>query len=348
MIWLILLLLIAWWATLYLALDKTEEKQQKKFDYKRTVYAKEFNNFEIKHSEFKKIFEGASNYIVGLDNLLKAIIIWILSNWHILVEWMPWLAKTKTILVFSKLLDLDFKRIQFTPDMLPSDIIWWEIYDKKTWKFNVFFWPVFTNLLLADEINRATPKVQSALLEAMQERKVTIWWNTYELPNPFFVMATQNPIEQEWTFPLPEAQMDRFLMKIIVNYPEKENELKILNSYNKDIEKIAPLLSKDKLLEYQKEVNKVVVPDAIKEYVVDIINKLREKDENILFWPSPRWSISLLKVSQAIAYLQNKEVVEKNDVDAAVLPVLRHRVKLSMKAILDWKNQDSIICKLIK
>ncbi len=345
------LLFIVWISVIYLSLDKKEEKKDDNlviFDYENTEIAQEFKNLNIKHEKFANVYNKAKEYIVWSDNLLKSIIIWILADdWHILVEWFPWLAKTKTILVYSKLLNLDFKRVQFTPDMLPSDIIWGEIYDRKVSDFKTFLWPVFTNLLLADEINRATPKVQSALLEAMQEKKVTIWWNTYELNSPFFVMATQNPIENEWTFPLPEAQVDRFLIKVLVKYPNKDIELSIIDNYSKNIESIKPLLSKDELLLSQKQVNEIFVSDEVKEYIVWIIDNLRKKDDYILLWPSPRASISLLKVAKIVAYLQNKNFVDKKDVIYWILPVLRHRIKLSMKASIENKSIDCIIVKKV-
>jgi len=245
-------------------------------------------------------------------------------------------------------MSLEFKRIQFTPDMLPSDVIWWEIYNKNTWKFETFFWPIFTNLLLADEINRATPKVQSALLEAMQERKVTIWNQTYDLPKPFFVMATENPIEQEWTFPLPEAQLDRFLMKIIVGYPNENEEKQILDLWEKSIEDIQPILNKENILKLQEEVWKVKVSDEIKTLIVKIIEILRNDKENIILSPSPRWSISLLKVAKVIAFLEGRDSIEVNDIKKSILPVLRHRIKLSYQALSKWLTSDEVILENIK
>jgi len=345
---LFVLLLVVWAAVLYLSLNKEEKKQEKKINWKETDFWKEFWLVQIQHPKFLEVYNKASEYIIWADNLLKSIIVSLLADGHILVEWMPGLAKTRTILVYSKLMDLDFKRIQFTPDMLPSDVIWGEIFDKKTGEFKTFLGPIFTNLLLADEINRATPKVQSALLEAMQERKVTIAGKTYELPRPFFVMATQNPIEQEWTFPLPEAQMDRFLMKIIVDYPSKEAEKQILDTYSKNIDDIESILSKEELLEYQKEVEEILVPENVKQAIVDIVEKLRHQDENILFGPSPRASISLLKVAKVIAFLKGKQQVDFADVKPALLPVLRHRIKPSMKALIEKEPIENIIIEKIK
>ena len=342
-LWLILFLIVIGVLIVYLSLEKEKKDNLNLQVYKDPEIVDEFKNIDIKNESIKKLYEKVKEYIVWSDNLIKWIIISILADNHILVEWMPWLAKTRTILVFSKLMDLEFKRIQFTPDMLPSDVIWWEIYNKNTWKFETFFWPIFTNLLLADEINRATPKVQSALLEAMQERKVTIWKQTYDLPKPFFVMATENPIEQEWTFPLPEAQLDRFLMKIIVSYPNKEEEKQILDLWEKNIESIQSVLNKENILKLQEEVWKIKVSDEIKTLIVKIIDILRNDNENIILPPSPRWSISLLKVAKVIAFLQNKDNVEVSDVKKSILPVLRHRIKLSYQALSKGLTSDEVI-----
>ena len=342
---LIVLMLVVGISVIYLSIEKKQVKPNTDFDWKNTIFAKELEPLEISNSEFLKLYSKLKEYIVGSDNLLKSILVSILSNWHILVEGAPGLAKTRTILVLSKLMGLDFKRIQFTPDMLPADIIWWEIFDKKENKFKVFFWPIFTNLLLADEINRATPKVQSALLEAMQEKQVTIGWQTYKLPEPFFVMATQNPIEQEWTYPLPEAQMDRFFMKVLVEYPSKEEELKILEVFEKSLDDIAPLFTKEQLIELQKQVDNIVVTDEIKDYITNIVEQLRKKDKNILLWPSPRATISLLKASKAVAYLAGDTQVKINYVNMVVLPVLRHRIKLSLDALINNRLVDEVICK---
>ncbi len=347
-LWLILFLIIVGILVVYLSLEKEKNDNLNLKNYKDPEIVDEFKNIDIKNEDIKRLYERVQEYIVWSDNLIKWIIISILADNHILVEWMPWLAKTRTILVFSKLMSLEFKRIQFTPDMLPSDVIWWEIYNKNTWKFETFFWPIFTNLLLADEINRATPKVQSALLEAMQERKVTIWNQTYDLPKPFFVMATENPIEQEWTFPLPEAQLDRFLIKIIVGYPNKNEEKQILDLWEKSIEDIQPILNKENILKLQEEVWKVKVSDEIKTLIVKIIEILRNDKENIILSPSPRWSISLLKVAKVIAFLEGRDSIEVNDIKKSILPVLRHRIKLSYQALSKWLTSDEVILENVK
>ena len=340
--WLILFLIFIGILVIYLSLDKKSDNI-KEVKYEDKLVLEEFKNVQILQDDIKQLFDKVKNYIVWTDNLVKAIIISILADDHILVEWMPWLAKTRTILVFSKLLWLDFKRIQFTPDMLPSDIIWGEIYNKNTWKFETFLWPIFTNLLLADEINRATPKVQSALLEAMQERKVTIWNKTYSLPKPFFVMATENPIEQEWTFPLPEAQLDRFLMKTLVDYPSSEDEEKILNVFDKKLSDLISVFDKEEILSLQEKIKDIKVSDEIKKLIVDIIWVLRQDKTNLVLAPSPRWSIALLKVSKVIAFLEGRDSVSVEDIKRSILPTLRHRVKLSYQALSKWLTADDVI-----
>ena len=342
------LIIFVWILVFYLAFsyEKVDQKIKKTIDFENTIYAKELKNFEVKNEKILPITNKLWEYIIWMKNLQNLILISLLVNDHILVEWMPGLAKTRTILVMSKILWLDFKRIQFTPDMLPSDVIGWELYNKNTWKFEIFKGPIFTNLLLADEINRATPKVQSALLEAMQEHKVTIWWQTYELDKPFFVMATQNPLEQEWVFPLPEAQLDRFLLKANVDYPSFEEEKQILDAYTKSIDDISKIITKEELLAMQDEVIQMDLWEDIKNYIVWVVEKLREKNDYIEVGPSPRASISLLKVLKAIKYLKQDEIT-KEDVDMVLLPVLRHRIKLTLKALAEKKSVDEVIIETL-
>ena len=346
----LLILVIVWWIVIYLSLDtKWESKKKSEIDFKNTVFFQELNKLDIKNSKILDLKQEISKYIVWSDNLINSIIVSILADWHILVEWVPGLAKTKTILVFSKMLWLDFQRVQFTPDMLPSDIIWWEIYNKNTWKFEVLKWPVFTNLLLADEINRATPKVQSALLEAMQEKTVTIWKETFNLDKPFFVMATQNPLEQEWTFPLPEAQLDRFLFKVEVNYPSFNEELKILDTFNLDINNINQILSKNDLNQMQEEIKNIEIPENIKKYIIQLVEATRREDEDLQIGASTRWIIAMKQASMVVTYLKWNTQVDYSDVKAVALLVLRHRVKLSNKALSSKKNiEEVLINKLLK
>ena len=346
----LLILILVWWIVIYLSLDmKWSIKKTKEIDYKNTDFFYELSKLDIENEKILKLKKDISKYIVWSDNLINSIIVSILSDWHILVEWVPGLAKTKTILVFSKMLWLNFQRVQFTPDMLPSDIVWWEIYNKNTWKFEILKWPIFTNLLLADEINRATPKVQSALLEAMQEKTVTIWKETFPLDNPFFVMATQNPLEQEWTFPLPEAQLDRFLFKVEVNYPSFDDELRILDTFNLDIENIEQVLSKEELKQMKGEIKNVEVPENIKKYIIQLVEATRREDEDLQIGASTRWIIAIKQASMVVAYLRWNTQVDYEDVKSVTLLVLKHRVKLSNKALSNKKNiEEVLINKLIK
>jgi len=335
---------------IYLSLNtKWKNKEKEEINYKETDFYQELNNLNIQNEKILKLKENISHYIVWSDNLINSIIVSILADGHILVEWVPGLAKTKTILVFSKMLWLDFQRVQFTPDMLPSDIIGWEIYNKNTWEFEVLKWPVFTNLLLADEINRATPKVQSALLEAMQEKTVTIWKKTFSLEYPFFAMATQNPLEQEWTFPLPEAQLDRFLFKVEVNYPNFEEELKILDTFNSDINNIKQVFSKDELIQMKQEIKNIEVSENIKKYIIQLVEVTRHLDDDLQIGASTRWIIAIKQASMVVAYLKWNTQVSYNDVKAVCLLVLKHRVKLSNKALSNkQKVEEVLINRLLK
>lgn len=342
LIWIITLLVIVWIVVIYISLDEKVEKKEY-INYKDTEFYNQLNNLDIKQENILKLKKEFSKYIVWSENLINSIIVSILANWHILVEWVPWLAKTKTILVLSKLLWLDFQRIQFTPDMLPADIIGWEMYNKDNNSFETFKWPIFTNLLLADEINRTTPKVQSWLLEAMQERKVTIWKKTFNLPEPFFVMATQNPIEQEWTFPLPEAQLDRFLLKVKVSYPSFDEEKQILDKFDVNVDDIEPILNKTDVLSIQKELENIQLDDNVKNYIVNLVESTRKDDENIFVGSSTRWIIYLKKASMVVAYLQWKEKVDIQDVKKVALWVLRHRVVLSYI----WLSKNLDVDKLL-
>lgn len=341
---LIVLFVIVWAMAIYLSFaDNKQENITNKNSYKDSDFYKELWNLKIEKPQILALKKEISKHIVWSENLINAIIVSMLANWHILVEWVPWLAKTKTILVLSKLLWLDFKRIQFTPDMLPADMIWWEMYDKNNWNFKIFKWPIFTNLLLADEINRTTPKVQSWLLESMQEKKVTIWNETFKLDEPFFVMATQNPIEQEWTFPLPEAQLDRFMFKVVVNYPNFEEEREILDKFDTNIDEIEAIISKKDLLDFQEEINNIELWDQEKNYIVELINSSRQKDENITIWASTRWSIYLKKAAMVLAYLQWKEKVDIDDIKKVALLTLRHRINISYLAISKWLQVEEIL-----
>ena len=313
-----------------------------------TKYFKEWlGMIEFHHQELKHLKEAVHTHIIWMDSLINAIIINILCGGHVLVEWFPGLAKTKTIHVFSQLLGLDFKRIQFTPDLLPTDILGGEIYNNKSQEFDTKMWPIMANIILADEINRATPKVQSALLEAMQEHQVTIWGTTHKLPDPFFVLATQNPIEQEWTYPLPEAQIDRFLFKVLVQYPSLAEEKQILDTLEKeDTTHIKSILSHTQLAALKKDIDTITLSDEIKHYITKLTSITRKEHEYILYWTSPRWSIWLMVASKAVALATGRKYVTHEDVQKVALPVLRHRIILSYQAKLAWLTEDQVLLDL--
>lgn len=303
----------------------------------------------IKHKDFLLLKNTLSHHIVWLEWLLHTLLIALLCQWHVLVEWAPWLAKTKTVATFAQSLSLWFKRIQFTSDMLPSDIIWSEIFDPKKQQFQTILWPLLTNIVLADEINRTTPKVQSSLLEAMQEKQISIAWISHVLPHPFMVLATQNPIEQEWTYPLPEAQLDRFLCKVIVDYPTYDQEIDILRLIESSniIQKKSNISAK-KISQYQQAVWEIHMSDEVRSYVVDLVQATREDNVYIRYGASPRASISLMQVAKAVAYLDTRDYVTHDDVDAWYISVLRHRIILSYQAELENKTHDDVLFDIYK
>ncbi len=295
--------------------------------------------------------------IIGQDNMIEGLLIGLLCDGHILVEGVPGLAKTTTINALSKAIGLDSKRIQFTPDLLPSDIIGAEIYNPNDHSFSIKKGPLFTHLLLADEINRAPTKVQSALLEVMQERQVTIGDETFKLDNPFLVMATQNPIEQEGVYALPEAQLDRFMMKIIVQHNSEEEELDIMRkAASKSFGEVEAVLSIDDLNTLQKELTTIHIDEELERYMVQLITATREPTrfgldniaETIMFGASPRASIDLYKASKAQAFLKGKDHVSPSDIADVVHKVLRHRIVLSYEARAKGIGSDEVITSIIE
>lgn len=302
---------------------------------------------------FNEIKQSMHKSVIGQNQLIESLIISILCNGHILLEGLPGLAKTLSVNTLADIINSDFKRVQFTPDLLPGDLIGTTIYDQKINDFIVKKGPIFTNLLLADEINRAPAKVQSALLEAMQEKQVTIGQDTFLLPEIFLVLATQNPIEQEGTYPLPEAQLDRFMMKIKVSYPTKSEEFDILNLTEFIQEKITNLIDKDIVVKARDTVNNIYADDKIKKYIVEIVSATRNPkeynlniDDMLEYGASPRASIYLLKCAKAYAFLQQREYVIPEDIKAVANSILNHRIVLSYEANAnDIKAED--IIKLI-
>ncbi len=285
--------------------------------------------------------------IVGQTDMVDKILIGLFTGNHILLEGLPGLAKSLTVNTMAETLGLDFSRIQFTPDLLPSDVIGTEIYNEKTGEFHVKRGPIFGNIILADEINRAPAKVQSALLEAMQEKQVTIANETHILDTPFIVLATQNPIEQDGTYPLPEAQQDRFLMKVKVEYPTREEERRILallteETIFEDIQ-IDKILNSQKIDEIKKEVREIHMDERLRDYILDIVFKTREENEYIECGASPRASIALVLASKANAFIMGREYVMPEDIKRVVYDVLRHRLILSYDAHAEDREVEDII-----
>jgi MoxR-like ATPase len=292
--------------------------------------------------------------IVGQEKLIDSLILALITNSHLLIEGVPGIAKTTSVNTLAKTIELDFKRVQFTPDLLPSDITGIEIFNPKTNEFETKKGPVFTNLLLADEINRAPAKVQSALLEVMQERQVTIGNNTYKIEEPFLVIATQNPIEEEGTYPLPAAALDRFLMKIIVGYNNFEEEIEIIKRLDlkKEINKVA---SKEDILKLREKIKEVHIDEELVKYIAKIVDASRNPkkynldiDEYIEYGASPRATISLYNAVRAYALMQNKDYVTPLDIAKLTPDILRHRMILSYKAEIDEINEDKIINKILE
>ncbi|SFV63260.1 MoxR-like ATPase in aerotolerance operon [hydrothermal vent metagenome] len=297
-----------------------------------------------------------SKVIVGQEKMIEGLLAGLLCRGHILLEGVPGLAKTTTVNALAKTLGLEFKRVQFTPDLLPSDIIGTEIYDPSNNSFKIKKGPVFTNLLLADEINRAPAKVQSALLEVMQERQVTIGDDTFKIDLPFLVMATQNPVEQEGAYELPEAQLDRFMMKVVVGYNTKEEELEIARRVaNNGFEKIEQVATLDDLSRIRKEAMEVHLDEEIEKYIIELVFATREPSKYgldeltpyIEFGASPRASIDMYKASRAVAYLKGQDFVSPIEIAYIAKEILRHRIILSYEAQAEGITQDYIISKVL-
>jgi len=303
----------------------------------------------------EKLSTELSKVIVGQNEIIEHMFIALLCRGHVLLEGVPGLAKTLLIKCLANSLDLKFNRIQFTPDLMPSDITGTELInqDQETGErsFSFHRGPLFSNIVLADEINRTPPKTQSALLQAMQEKKITAGGKTYDLEQPFFVLATQNPIEQEGTYPLPEAQLDRFMFNLLIDYPSREEELAIVKNHNvQDPDSIKPVINSTQLAEYQNLVENVPVADNVIEYVVDLIKKTRSKDKSNkwLDWGAgPRASTHLILAAKAKALLSDKTTPDINDVKDILKPVLRHRIVPNFNAEAEGKTKDAIIDELL-
>ena len=296
----------------------------------------------------KKLKNELQRAIIGQEVMIDALLIGLICEGHILIEGVPGLAKTTTINALSKAIGLESKRIQFTPDLLPSDIIGAEIYNPQNHSFSIKKGPLFTHLLLADEINRAPAKVQSALLEVMQERQVTIGEKTFPLPAPFMVMATQNPIEQEGVYPLPEAQLDRFMLKIVVGHNSEKQELEIMRkSATKSFESVRAVISIDEIKSLQKSLEDIHIDKEIELYMVQLISATRKPSDNIMFGASPRASIDLYRASRARSLLNNKSFVSPDEIASVIHSVLRHRIVLSYEARAKGVTTDEIISGIV-
>jgi MoxR-like ATPase len=313
-------------------------------------YKEAANKIESALYEVKKV-------IVGQDYILERVLVGLLAGGHILLEGPPGLAKTLILKTFAEVLDLKFQRVQFTPDLLPSDLIGTQIYNQKTGDFQTILGPVFANLILADEINRAPAKVQSALLEAMQEKQVTIAKETHHIEEPFIVLATQNPIEQEGTYQLPEAQIDRFMFKLLIGYPDTKEEISIINRFCTDAKaEVKKAISKDELLNFQRLVHNVYVDPNIINFIADITSatrnpgnyKLEKISEYINYGASPRASINLTQSTKALALIKGRDYVKEEDVEALVYDVLRHRITLSYEGIMAKETPSSVLTTILQ
>ncbi|MDD3188644.1 MAG: AAA family ATPase [Fermentimonas sp.] len=323
----------------------------------QTVDIKELNErIEQKSAFVQTLVTGMDRVIVGQKHLIDSLLIGLLSDGHILLEGVPGLAKTLAIKTLAQLIDAKYSRVQFTPDLLPADVIGTMIYSQRNEEFIVKHGPVFANFVLADEINRAPAKVQSALLEAMQERNVTIGEQTYKLPSPFLVMATQNPIEQEGTYPLPEAQVDRFMLKVVISYPTKEEETQIIQrNIFEPIVTGGPVVSTQEIQDARKVVREVYIDEKIGKYIVDIVFATRfpeqygmsDLKEMIEFGSSPRASINLALAARAFAFIKRRGYVIPEDIRAVCHDVLRHRIGLTYEAEANNLTSGEIISEIL-
>src|SRR5881275_37121 len=306
-------------------------------------------------AQMQRILYEVKKIVVGQDHFLERVLVAILAQGHLLVEGVPGLAKTLTVKTLARTIRGSFKRIQFTPDLVPADLVGTRIYNQKTGDFSTSLGPVFTNLLLADEINRAPAKVQSALLEVMQERQVTIAGQTHKVPNPFLVMATQNPIETEGTYPLPEAQVDRFMMKVLVDYPTDEEEFVIVERVTGPAVHVSAVATTEQLAHLQSECRHVYVDPSLVQYAVRLVSATRTPEKHglkdlrryITFGASPRATINLTEGSRALAMLRGRTYVLPEDMSDLVVDVFRHRIVLSYEALSEGLSPDAVVGKVM-
>ncbi|AZQ64518.1 MoxR family ATPase [Flammeovirga pectinis] len=305
------------------------------------------------HDKIHEVISEVGKVVVGQDYMVNRLLIGLFTNGHVLLEGVPGLAKTLTVNTLSNVLALDFQRIQFTPDLLPSDLVGTMIYNQREGKFEVKKGPVFSNLVLADEVNRSPAKVQAALLEAMQEKQVTIGETTFKLDRPFLVLATQNPVEQEGTYPLPEAQVDRFMLKVYIQYPKKEDELEVMRRMSNQgfDDKVRPILSKEDIFAIRDAIDAVKVNDSLEKYIIDLVFATRfpkdygldEEAQYIQFGVSPRASINLHRAAKAIAFFEGRDYVLPEDIKEIAYDVFNHRIILNYEAEADEITTREII-----
>ena len=324
-------------------------------DFSLTEINEKISKTSVFVDELKK---SMAQVVIGQDVLINKILIAMLANGHILLEGVPGLAKTLTVNTLAKLISTEFQRIQFTPDMLPADLLGTLIYNQKTGEFDTRKGPIFSNIILADEINRSPAKVQSALLEAMQERQVTIGENTFKLESPFLVMGTQNPIEQEGTYPLPEAQVDRFMFKLIVDYPDHDSERMVLRQNTKkvNIDNLAAVVSRQEILDAQSVILDIYVDEKVEDYVLNLVFATRNPAENGLndlegiidFGASPRATINLIRAAKARAFTEHRGYITPEDIRYIGADVLRHRVILTYEAEAEELTSEDVIQRLFE
>ncbi len=316
------------------------------------------NDLRKEHQfKIKQVFEEVGKVVVGQNYMLNRLLIGLFTQGHILLEGVPGLAKTLTVNTLSKVLHLDFQRIQFTPDLLPSDLVGTMIYNQQASKFEVKKGPIFSNIILADEVNRSPAKVQAALLEAMQEKQVTIGETTFMLDRPFLVLATQNPVDQEGTYPLPEAQMDRFMMKVYVDYPSKEDELEVMRRMaNMSFDShVSPVLTKEDIFAIRQEINKIAISESLEKYIIELVFAtrqpadygLKEEAGYIQFGVSPRASINLNLAAKATAYFDGRDYVLPEDIKEVAEDVFNHRLLLNYEAEADDVTSKQIVRNIL-
>ncbi len=296
-----------------------------------------------------RIIDNVSKVIIGKRDSIEKIVVALLCGGHVLIEDVPGVGKTTLVNAISKTVGCTFKRIQFTPDLLPSDITGITVYNMKKGEFEFRQGPINANIVLADEINRSSPKTQSSLLEAMQENQITIDGSTYKLPQPFMVLATQNPIEYEGTFPLPEAQLDRFTLRISMGYPSFTEEKKILNTFNKQnpIEQLDSIVSEEDIIFFRKDIENVFVDESIQDYIIQITQATRES-KDIYLGSSPRGTLALFNASRALAYIKGRDFVIPDDVKTLVHPTIAHRLILKSEARIQCKNENTVLTELVR